>query len=136
MAIETNKQGTLSLNFQHDYITLRTPNGNFTTSYGGAKVSGRMASEPGLFKQLDTFVQTFQGTKGDAMRALMDEQKLTSFWPDWNKKYEIKFGVGDIVSVDGMPKYKDGKIQKMNKKTASVLFGTQLVSVPFDMIKE
>jgi hypothetical protein len=135
MAIETNKKGTLSLNFQHEFITLRTPNGNFTTSYGGSKTSGRMANVPGLLKQLDTFVQTFQGTKGDAMRALMDEQKLASFWPDWNKKYEIKFGVGDTVSVDGMPQYQNGKIQKMNKKTASVLFGNTKVSVPFEMLK-
>lgn len=135
MAIEKNRQGTLSLNFQHEFITLRTPNGNFTTSFGGAKASGIMASVPGLLSQLDNFVKNFSGTKGDAMRALMDEQKLASFWPDWNKKYEIKFVVGDTVSVDGMTKYQNGKVEKMNKKTASVRFGTQLVSVPFEMLK-
>lgn len=136
MATEKNATGTLSLNIQHEFITLRTPNGNFTTSYSGAKTSGNMASVRGLVEKLDNYVQNFKGTKGDAMRSLMDESKLAEFWPEWNKKYEITIKVDDIVSIKGMPKYKNGKVEKLNKKNANIRFnGNQLVSVPYNMIE-
>lgn len=136
MATEKNATGTLSLNIQHDYITLKTPNGNFTTSYSGAKTSGRMACVKGLIEKLDNYVQNFKGTKGEAMRTLLNESKLAEFWPEWNKKYEITIKVDDIVSIKGMPKYKNGKVEKLDKTNAKIRFnGNQIISVPYDMIE-
>ena len=56
MAIVKGTNG-LSLNIQHDYITLRTPNGNYTTSWGGAKASGKLGSHKTAFNNIDKFVQ-------------------------------------------------------------------------------
>ena len=134
MAIEKNKKGTLSLNFQHDFITLRTPNGNFTMSYGGAKTSGRLASTPGVFEKLHKHVKTFAGNTGDAMRSLLNEETLAGFWPDWNKTYEMNFEVDDIVSLKGMPDYQNGKIIKLNKVNAKIKFAKCIMSAPYDII--
>jgi len=136
MATEKSKSGLSSLNLQHEYITLKCPNGNFTTSFGGITASGALASNKEAFDKLDAHVKNFTGNKGDAMRSLLNEELLTTLWPDWNKKTTIKIGIGDIVSIKGMPKYKDGKVEKLNTKNAKVRFGTSLVSVPYDMIQD
>ncbi len=78
----------LSLNVQHEYITLKTPNGNFTTSYSGARASGKLASNSAAFNALDKYVQTTmkKSNAGDAMKNLLDTKVLTSLWPNWNEK--------------------------------------------------
>ena len=56
MAIEKSKHSPkLSLNVQHDYITLRTPNGNFTAGYSRFKASGGITNES--FTKLMKFVE-------------------------------------------------------------------------------
>lgn len=80
----------LSLNVQHEYITLKTPNGNFTTSYRGARASGKLASNSTAFNALDKYVQTTmkKSNAGDAMKNLLDPKVLTSLWPNWNDKVQ------------------------------------------------
>ena len=63
MATKTKKTAAPKLNIQHNYITLKLPTGNFTTSYGGAKASGQLAKMPGAFQALDKYVQTAGKTK-------------------------------------------------------------------------
>jgi hypothetical protein len=84
MAIIKEKTG-LSLNEQHDFITLRTPNGNFTTSWNGSKASGKLAQNSKAFEALDKYVQS-SANVGDAMRSLLDPKVLTSLWSDWNEE--------------------------------------------------
>lgn len=87
MAIIKGTNG-LSLNEQHDFITLRTPNGNFTTSWNGAKASGKLARNSKAFNDLDKYIQTLSKTTsiGVAMRSLLDTKVLTSIWSDWNEE--------------------------------------------------
>jgi len=80
----------LSLNIQHDYITLKTPNGNYTSSWGGAKASGKLAQDGKAFSAIDKYVQTkIKGSNyGDVMKTLLNPTVLSSLWPDWNQKVE------------------------------------------------
>ena len=69
------------LNIQRNYITLKLPVGNFTTSFGGAKASGQLVQMKGAFEALDKYVQTKSKTSnvGDAMNDLLDPKLLTKF---------------------------------------------------------
>ena len=80
----------LSLNIQHDYITLKTPNGNYTSSWSGAKASGKLATDGKAFSAIDKYVQTkIKGSNyGDVMKTLLNPKVLTTLWPDWNQKVE------------------------------------------------
>lgn len=90
----------LSLNMQHDYITLKTPNGNFTTSWGGAKASGKLAKNSKAFNALDKYVQTSENF-GDAMKNLLNPEILTSLWSDWNAPVKKNdFAPGDVVKFE------------------------------------
>jgi hypothetical protein len=48
---------TLTINAQHDYLTLRTPNGNYTSSWSGAKASGKLGTHPTAFNNIDKFIE-------------------------------------------------------------------------------
>jgi len=74
MAIRKTTHVAPKLNVQHNYITLKLPTGNFTTSYGGAKCSGQLVKMKGAFEALDKYVQTAAKTKsyGDAMNDLLN----------------------------------------------------------------
>ncbi len=88
----------LSLNTQHDYITLRTPNGNFTTSWSKSKATGNLAKDTKSFVAIDEYVKDFDGTVSDAMQSLTDPSVLSKLWPDWNKEViENMIAVGDKV---------------------------------------
>lgn len=96
----------LSLNIQHDYITLKTPNGNFTTSWGGAKASGQLAKNSKAFNALDKYVQTSDNF-GDAMKRLLDPTVLTSLWSDWNAEVKKNdFVPGDVVNFEANSLFK------------------------------
>jgi len=75
------------LNAQHDYITLKLPVGNFTTSFRGAKASGQLCQMKGAFEALDKYVQTTSKTKsiGEAMNDLLNPTLLNKLVPGWDK---------------------------------------------------
>lgn len=54
----------LSLNEQHDYITLKTPNGNYTHSRFSSKASGKLAYHPTAFKNIFNKSRNFIKTLG------------------------------------------------------------------------
>lgn len=103
MAIKTSSP---KLNVQHNYITLKLPTGNFTTSYGGAKCSGQLVKMKGAFIALDNYVQTQMKTRnaGDAMNDLLNPVLLNRLVPGWDKPtIADTFVAGDTVSfIDGM----------------------------------
>lgn len=77
----------LSINVQHDYITLRTPNGNYTTSWGGSKSSGKLASHRTAFNNIDKYVQKEMKTSKliDVMTNLTIPSVLSTLWSEWNE---------------------------------------------------
>jgi len=106
MAIFKGEQG-LSLNVQRDYITLRTPNGNYTVSWSGSRASGKLAENRNAFDTIDNYVNSTKKTDtlGKVMESLLKPELLTKLWKDWN--YEVKpndFKHRDIV------KFKTGSI--------------------------
>lgn len=100
MATKT-KTSTPKLNIQHNYITLKLPTGNFTSSFGGAKVSGQLVKMKGAFEALDKYVQTTSKTKsfGEAMNDLLNPSLLNKLVPGWDKPVVAEvFTVGDKVT--------------------------------------
>jgi hypothetical protein len=100
MATKT-KTVTPKLNIQQNYITLKLPTGNFTSSFGGAKVSGQLVKMKGAFEALDKYVQTTSKTKsfGEAMNDLLNPSLLNKLVPGWDKPVVAEvFTVGDKVT--------------------------------------
>lgn len=97
------------LNVQHDYITLKLPTGNFTTSYRGAKCSGQLVKMKGAFEALDKYVQTAMKTKtaGEAMNDLLDPVLLDKLVPGWDKPI-----IADVFVAGDMVAFKDGTFAK------------------------
>jgi len=130
----------LSLNVQHEYITLKTPNGNFTTSYRGAKASGKLAAHPTAFKELDKYIhQSVKDGKiknyGDAMETLLDPKVLSKFWAEWDEDLNV-VGIGDKVTFTEKLFLKHhpnpGIVKEVKRKTAYVEFPDGKV-IGFDM---
>jgi hypothetical protein len=116
MATKT-KTVTPKLNIQKNYITLKLPTGNFTTSFGGAKVSGQLVKMKGAFQALDKYVQTASKTKsyGEAMNDLLNTTLLNKLVPGWDKPVVAEvFTVGDKVS------FKSGLFSKKYPETYDV----------------
>ena len=100
MATKT-KTSTPKLNIQRNYITLKLPTGNFTSSFSGAKASGQLVKMKGAFQALDKYVQTAIKTKsyGEAMNDLLNPTLLNKLVPGWDKPVVAEvFTVGDKVS--------------------------------------
>lgn len=91
-------KSSLKLNTQHDYVTLKTPNGNFTSSYGGLKFSGQLASNDKATKAITKFYdeKLKKNNVGEVMEMLCNEAVLSSLWPEWNA-VQISFEIGDTV---------------------------------------
>ena len=116
MATKT-KTSTPKLNIQQNYITLKLPTGNFTTSFGGSKVSGQLVKMKGAFEALDKYVQTTSKTKsyGEAMNDLLNPSLLNKLVPGWDKPVVAEvFTVGDKVT------FKDGLFAKKYPGTYNV----------------
>ena len=113
----TKKTATPKLNIQHNYITLKLPTGNFTSSFGGAKVSGQLVKMKGAFEALDKYVQTASKTKsyGEAMNDLLNPTLLNKLVPGWDKPVIAEtFTTGDKVT------FKDGLFSKKYPGTYEV----------------
>jgi len=87
MSTVKTPKAKLSLNIQRDYITLRTPNGNYTNSWGGAKASGKLAMHKTAFTNIDKFVMSESklSSFGDAMNKLTDGAVLSTLWSEWDE---------------------------------------------------
>lgn len=70
-------KNAITINVQHDYITLRTPHGSFTRSRMGAKCSGQLAHLRGAVERLDAWVfhqaEVPGCDTGKAMRMLAEQ---------------------------------------------------------------
>lgn len=116
MATKT-KTSTPKLNIQKNYITLKLPTGNFTSSFSGAKASGQLVKMKGAFQALDNYVQTAIKTKsyGEAMNDLLNPTLLNKLVPGWDKPVVAEtFTVGDKVT------FKDGLFSKKYPGTYDV----------------
>ena len=92
------KENNLSLNVQYDFITLKTPNGNFTVNRSGAKASGKLADE--AFTTINDYInnKTKTNTLSEAMESLLDPKVLESLWKGWNKPVPVNnFVAGENV---------------------------------------
>jgi hypothetical protein len=119
----------LSLNIQHEYVTLRTPNGNYTTSYGGARASGKLASHDTAFQTINEYVENSvknsNMTYGDVMKTLLDPKILSSLWSEWNEKIQPNlFLPGDNVKFTDtymLKRYPNGgKVVKVARKNVFI----------------
>ena len=77
----------ITLNKQHDYITLKTPNGNFTASFNGEKATGKLGKHNTAFNSIRNYIKGFK-TVGEAMENLTNPKVLETLWPEWNEKVE------------------------------------------------
>lgn len=130
------KKSPLSLNNQHDYITLKTPNGNFTVSWGGYKASGKIQS---VFNSLVKYVETERKSRnlGEVMESLTNPSILSSIWPEWNSPVEpnLFLPTNKIMFTEPLflKKYPNGGVVKMVKrKTVYVLLTDTNQIIGFD----
>ncbi len=120
-----NKSNLPKLNVQHDYITLKLPIGNFTTSFGGSKASGELVQMKGAFEKLDNYVQTASKSKsiGESMNDLLDTKLLNKLVPGWDKPTVAdSFTEGDKVkfTVDAFAKKYPGVYEVAYMKRKNV----------------
>lgn len=132
--------GKIKLNEQHDYMTIRMPNGNFTGSFSGFKASGGLVlDKTGAFDRMVKFVEDVSNGKtfGDRMRKLADEKVMSKIWPQWNTVVENPFGIGDKVIMPFKPKYGTGVITEIKKKNVVVQFPNQpIFSVSHELLEK
>lgn len=129
----TNK---LSLNVQHDYITLRTPNGNFTVNRYGTKAT---VMDKESFGRLNEFVNSRPDLSyTQIMEMLLDPNVLSGLYPNWDEE-KRSFKAGDTVDFTNPLVTKDfgtkGTIIKSTKSNAVVKFQNgKMVKIPISMI--
>lgn len=122
MSIIKGKNG-LSLNVQHDYITLKTPNGNYTTSWGGAKSSGKLTQNSKAFNAIDRYVETKRKSMNflDVMKSLLEPKVLSLLWEGWNEEVKPNNFVKDdkvkfIIPVFSKRYPNGGTVVKVSRK--------------------
>lgn len=122
-----------SVNYQHDYITIKFPNGNFTLSRSGYKASGDINNN--VFNGLMRYFETVEGNIREKIENLFSSGVISQIYPNWDVKIEYDFKVDDEVVLNYKGQAHVGKIVKISKKNASVRFETLgLVGVPFGML--
>jgi hypothetical protein len=88
--IKSTHSAKLSLNVQYDYITLRTPNGNFTIGRNGEKAT---KMDGASFDALCKYVRTSKKKNlQDTMETLLNPKTLSKYFPNWDeepKSYKI-----------------------------------------------
>lgn len=139
MSIVKGTKG-LSLNIQHDYITLRTPNGNYTTSWSGAKASGKLAAHKTAFNNIDKFVQTKIKSISplDAMKLLLEPNVLSSLWNEWNEEVKSNdFKVGENVLFNPTSLFakkfpKGGTVKSVSRKNVFIHLLDKNETIGFD----
>jgi predicted ATP-dependent Lon-type protease len=129
-------QRKVRLNEQYDYITLTTPNGNFTCNRNGYKSTGDLAMHPTAFDEMKAFVEKERDRSnlGEAMRKLATPEQMDKFFPGWDIVKTNPFEIADTVSIPSMKKYTGGEVIEKRKKNCLVKFSDGLVTVPFTML--
>lgn len=101
MKNQKESRAKITLNIQHDYITLKLPVGNFTTSYGGVKASGELITMEGAFKAIDNYIKNkAEGSNmnyGDIMQELTNPVLMDQLVPGWDKPKVLDIKAGDTV---------------------------------------
>lgn len=94
--IKSTHSAKLSLNVQYDYITLRTPNGNFTIGRNGEKAT---KMDGASFDALCKYVRTSKKkTLQDTMESLLNPKTLSKYFPNWEEEKSSKsYKVGQKV---------------------------------------
>jgi len=91
----------ITLNVQHDYITLKLPVGNFTKSYGGTKTSGQLVTMKGAFDAIDNYIKNkSKETKknfGEIMQELTNPDVMDALVPGWDQPKVVVLAGGDTV---------------------------------------
>jgi len=128
MTIVKGRVKTLSLNVQRDYITLRTPNGNYTTKWSGATGSGKLGMDNKAFNAIDNYVETQRKVKPlmDVMKELLTAKVMNKLWKNWNEAVPVNdFKAGeDVLFISGSlfaKKYpKGGSVVKVARKNVFI----------------
>jgi len=135
----------LSLNCQHDYITLKTPNGNYTTSWNGAKASGKMGYHPTAFRNIDRYVETERKTRKliDVMTSLTDPKILSTLWAEWDEKVEQNMFLPTDKVVFTQPFFikrypKGGVVTKVARKNVYIRLTdtNEVIGFDFQVLKK
>lgn len=129
----------LSLNVQFDYITLKTPNGTFTSGRSGLKSTGRLAEVfDKIVKAYDLEMKKKGATIMTVMEKFTDEYFMSDLWPEWNKEHinEITGGCTIEFTHPAFTKKYPGKglVTEIKKKYAYVKFPNEPRPIGFDMI--
>lgn len=132
------------INTRKGGMSLVTPNGRFSMSYGGERASGYLAhpSQSKAFHNLINFVNAESKKEGmnngKAFEKLADEKILTALWPDWNKSTENPFDIGQRVQMSierYRPKYGLGSVVEIRGKDVVVSWDKGArVCMSFDLI--
>lgn len=97
----TDKNRKLSVNTQHDYLTLKTPVGSFTVSRNGSKASGQLAAMKGAFTALDRYVETERKkekiTLADIFKELSKPEVMDKLVPGWDNPLVSDIKEGDTA---------------------------------------
>ncbi len=123
--IKSKSHKGLSLNVQFDYITLKTPNGNFTRSRYGSKSTGKLAAHPTAFRSIDNFINDQKGMNlQESMERLLDPSVLSKLFPGFDEAIP-QISVGDSVRYEGGVKEFDGlvgEVKSVKPKYAFIQF--------------
>lgn len=124
----------LKLDVRHDWISLKTPNGNFTVSRNGVKATGQLAVHFDAINK--RFKQLLEGsTTGEAMAKLATPEEMNVLFPDWNKVVLFELAIGDkakIIDEYYAAKYPEvGVITKIDRKNCSIKFPSQSGNISF-----
>jgi hypothetical protein len=133
--IKSKTHKGLSLNVQYDYITLKTPNGNFTRSRYGSKSTGKMAAHPTAFRSIDNFIDNENSTTLQAsMERLLDPKTISKLFPEFDEEVP-QFSVGDTARYTGGHKEFAGlvgEVKKVKIKNVFILFPGRTSAIGFD----
>ena len=136
----TTKKSTTpgySINIQHEYITIKTPFGNYTSSFSGEKLSGQICVIgkliPRLKKYTDDFIKKEKNKNfGDAMESLMNN--FSTVVPEILSFSNEVIEEGDIVSFKEdifIKKYPGNHlIYKVKGKYAYIKIGESCIGFP------
>lgn len=133
MATKSNKAKSLSLNVQHDYISLKTPNGVFTLNRSGAKASGKLCS---AFDKMDKYILDLTKNKGlnmiQAMETLLDEKVMNQLYPQWDEALPV-LKQGDVIKLtDLFAKKYPGEYEVLEMKRKTCYIKTPEGKIGFD----
>ena len=140
MAIEKSVHDPrLSLNIQHEYITLRMPNGSFTYGFSRIKATGGVGEES--FDRLIGFMEEGTGNPLSKMKELLQPEILGSLCPEWSlSPSEHGFKKGDRVIVDDplvLREYGTTRavVEKVGRVNLVLQFPDGRLKVPPSMVK-